>query len=67
MRDIVNNNTDRLRALMTQHKLTAADVARILDRAPHTVRVWRVKDTARPIPPHALELLKLKLQAQGAK
>lgn len=61
----MNTNTEKLRALMRQHRLSAADVGRLLGRAPHTVRVWRVRNTTRPIPDNTLELLTLKLQ-QGA-
>lgn len=65
MRDIVNTNTKKLHELMQQHKLSAPDVARMLDRTPQTVREWRVKNTARPIPAPMLELLTLKLRARG--
>jgi hypothetical protein len=64
--DIVDNRTKKLRELMARHRLTAADVGEILDRDPHTVRVWRVKKTTRPIPQAMLELLTFKLQQQGA-
>ena len=58
----MHTNTQKLRDLMACHRLKVGDVARILNRKPHTVRVWRVTKTTRPIPDNALELLTLKLQ-----
>lgn len=57
----MDKNTKQLHALMRQHKMKAADVAAILGRKVNTVRVWRVKDTSRPIPDDTLQLLALKL------
>lgn len=57
----MNDNTKKLRALMQQHHLSAADVGRMLGRSAQTVRGWRVKNTERPIPDNTLELLTLKL------
>lgn len=57
----MNDNTKKLHALMKRHKMTAGEVAAMLGRKPNTVRVWRVKETARPIPDDTLQLLALKL------
>lgn len=59
------NNTDKLRALMAEHKLSAAQVAVILKRTPATVRVWRCKHPGRKIPDQALRLLELELSKAG--
>lgn len=56
----MHKNTKKLHQLMQRHKLSAPDVARMLGRKPNTVRVWRVKETTRPIPDDALALLELK-------
>lgn len=61
----MNNNTKKLRALMAQHRLSVADVATMLGRTGQTVRGWRTKNTTRPIPDTALELLTFKLQARS--
>lgn len=57
--------TKRLRELMDAHKLTSGQVARLLDRSPLTVRVWRVmaSDT-RVIPADALQVLELTMAAR---
>lgn len=59
-------NTKKLRTLMKQHKLQAAAVAKMLDRQPNTVRVWRVKETTRVIPNDTLKLLAMSLAAGGS-
>lgn len=58
--------TKRLRELMAEYGLTDRDVAKILDRSPITVRVWRVmaSDT-RVIPANSLRLLELTLAARN--
>lgn len=55
----MGDRTQRLRALMTHHKLTARQVGEVLNRTPHTVRSWRCKWDARIIPEHALALLEI--------
>lgn len=52
---------ERLRELMTQHKLTARQVGEMLNRSRQTVLCWRSKWEAREIPEHSLELLEIKL------
>lgn len=59
---IIPNRTRALRALMQKHRLTAADVGRILDRSPTTVRIWACRHDARTIPATALRLLELELE-----
>jgi hypothetical protein len=46
-----------LDALMREHKLTARQVGEMVGREPKTVRNWR-SSADRPIPMHALQLLK---------
>ena len=60
-RDIVNNNTERLRGLMQKHRLSIKDVARIMGRKHQTVRVWHMPNSPRPIPDETLELLAVRL------
>lgn len=55
----MNERTEQLRAIMTEHQLSTADVGKILKRAPMTVRVWRCKNGSRTIPDHSLKLLAL--------
>lgn len=54
-------NTEALHRLMQRNHLKAMDVATMLGRQVNTVRVWRVRETERPIPDETLQLLKLKL------
>lgn len=61
----MDKKTKKLHELMQRHGLSVDDVAGILGREPSTVKVWRVKNTPRPIPSDALELLQLKLAARG--
>jgi DNA-binding transcriptional regulator YiaG len=61
------DRTEKLRALMSEHALSADDVAKILNRSAHTVRVWRCKYEARAIPPDALRLLEMTLAARGVR
>lgn len=61
----MNQRTARLRALMTTHKLKAADVGDILDRTAQTVRVWRSEYEARTIPADALKVLEMTLAQRG--
>lgn len=64
MKQNPNPRTLRLRQLMTEHKLSAKRVAKMLNRSPHTVACWRSEPQI--IPCELLELLELKL-AGGAK
>jgi len=57
----MHERTKQLDQLMKDHDLTARRVGELLGRTPHTVRVWRSRTTKRPIPAHALELLRAKL------
>lgn len=60
-------NTEKLRRLMARHKLTAPAVAKMLGRKPNTVRVWRVRETERPIPDDTLQLLTLLLAQRNGE
>lgn len=64
MMDNMHERTQALLELMDLHRLKAGDVGLLLGRSPATVRIWRVADTKRPIPPHALELLRVRLSAR---
>jgi hypothetical protein len=57
----MTDKTRRLRKLMREHRLKAADVAAMLGRKPSTVNVWRCSNDERVIPDQALQLLELKL------
>lgn len=57
-------NTEKLRAVMAEHKLSADQVATILKRKPSTVRVWRCKHPARQITDRELRLLELELASR---
>lgn len=63
----MKNRTERLRSLMAQHDLTAAQVGEILGRKPGTVRIWTCKNPGREIPAHTLELLEAKLKNNNKK
>lgn len=52
--------TEELRTLMTENNLSIKGVAKLLDRQPMTVRIWRC-ESGKVIPQHMLDLLKLKL------
>lgn len=55
-----SSNTERLKKLMSDHRLKAPDVAKLIGRSAHTVRVWRcVNDNV--IPDAMLEFLELKI------
>lgn len=54
-----HERTQRLRTLMRKHKLSAADVGRMLDRTPQTVRNWACANPDRVIPKTDLRLLEL--------
>jgi hypothetical protein len=58
--------TETLRKIMEQHKLNAADVGKLLRRAPQTVRSWACANDDRTIPEHMLDLLASKVTAPGA-
>lgn len=57
----MHERTAKLIDLMQAHKLSAADVGRILEKAPQTVRVWRCKGEEKVIPTNELRLLELEL------
>lgn len=54
--------SDELDRLMRDNDLTARQVGKLVDREPQTVRNWR-SSADRPIPAHALEVLRAKLAA----
>lgn len=58
----MQNRTEKLRDVMAAHKLSADDVARLLNRTANTVRIWRCKDNRRIIPEHSLALLEARLR-----
>lgn len=58
-------NTQRLKALMSEHNLRIADVAELLDRSVQTVKEWRCQNS-RNISKNNLELLESKLAHRGA-
>lgn len=62
--DIMHSKTEKLRAIMAQHALTAREVADLLKVSPQTVRIWRLETTQRPIPDTKLRLLDLELKAR---
>lgn len=53
-------NTQRLKELMSLHRLSCADVALMLNRSEQTVREWRCRNHGN-INNNNLELLELKL------
>lgn len=53
-------NTEKLKDLMRMHRLKSPDVAALLGRSAHTVRVWRCCNDNN-IPDNLLELLQFKL------
>lgn len=53
-------NTIELKAVMASNQLRIADVAKLLDRKPKTVRMWR-SEHGPAIPDSLLKLLKLQL------
>jgi hypothetical protein len=61
----VNSRTARLRELMSSYGLTARQVGELLNRTPHTVRVWKSSWEKRVIPEHALALLEMRLQGRA--
>lgn len=61
----MTSRTERLNSLMRDHKLTARQVGELLNRTPHTVRVWRSRTKDRVIPAHTLEVLELRLAARA--
>lgn len=60
----MNSRTEDLIKLMDEHGVSAREVSELLNRAVHTVRVWRMRDDARVIPEHSLEVLRIKLAAR---
>lgn len=57
-------NTQRLLDLMSENRLSIADVARLTGRSVQTVKIWRCSN-AQTIPSHTLDLLETR--AMGAK
>lgn len=53
-------NTIELKDIMSANQLRIADVAKLLDRKPKTVRMWR-SEHGPAIPDSLLKLLKLQL------
>lgn len=62
---IVRERTRALRDLMRAHRLKAADVGRILNKSPTTVRIWASRYDARSIPENELRLLRFELGQGG--
>lgn len=58
------SNTQRLKDLMSQHKLSPEQVSELLGRSVQTVREWRC-DNKNNISDNNLELLELKLAARS--
>lgn len=56
-------NTQRLKELMSQYKLSIADVAVLLGRSQQTVKEWRCQN-AKNISTNNLQLLELKLASR---
>lgn len=61
------NRTDQLIELMNEHRLTIDQVAKLLNRSPQTVRIWRCQTDKRAIPDHSLELLRAKVDVSGPR
>lgn len=62
----MNERTQKLRNIMSANNLSIADVAKIINRKPQTVRVWRCRTSAsRVIPDHALALLETKIETNA--
>lgn len=57
----MNERTKKLRNLMSAHNLSIADVAKMLNRKPQTIRTWRCRSGVRVIPDHTLEVLETKV------
>jgi hypothetical protein len=60
-----HKNTRALRALMSNHGLKDADVARITGRSKTTVAIWRCRSNERVIPAELLQLVKLTVAARA--
>ena len=60
----MHDRTTELRQLMLERELSIEDVACLLNRTRQTVWSWRCRTGGRPIPVHALDLLKSKLAKQ---
>lgn len=56
----MHDRTQALDALMRERALTARQVGALVDREPHTVRVWRCEGGGRVIPATVLALLQTK-------
>lgn len=60
----MKRNQQELMDLMYQHKMIAADVAKLLYCTPNNVRVWRCNG-GNAMPDAKLELLRFKLEAMN--
>lgn len=60
----MKRNQKELMDLMYHHKLTAADVGKLVYCTPNNVRVWRC-ESGNAMPDAKLELLKLKLEGKS--
>ena len=52
---------------MRAYNLTAADVAKMVQRKPNTVRAWRCESGKQTIPANTLLMLELVLRQRGKK
>jgi flagellar biosynthesis regulator FlaF len=59
--------TEKLIALMAQHRLNAEQAGEIVGVSAQTVRVWRCINPDRTISDKQLRLLELELAAKGAQ
>lgn len=57
--------TKQLDQLMRDYSVNAREVGELIDRKPHTVRVWRSCTEDRIIPDHTLEVLRIRLAARA--
>lgn len=63
----MNERTRRLHIAMRQYNLSAAEVARIVQRKPNTVRAWRCESGKQTIPANTLLMLELILRQRPKK
>lgn len=63
------NNADQLRAIMSEHKLKAKDVAKLIHVSVDTVRSWLVHSGAekhRPVKYRDIDYLRLKIKEKAS-